>query len=393
MVPFIGWLAQEPLEPPDPGLSPPVPHGVVGGEPAAEGAWPDAVAILSVVGDQFACSGVLIAPDIVLTAGHCLGAAPGTVVVGTNRVGDGGIAVEIVDQVQYEDFLDTLDVALLFLAEPITEVAPRKLAVDCFATRILDGAPVAIVGFGATDRFASDFEDTLYEARSTVADADCSSLSAGCNPEVSPGGELIAGGDGVDSCSGDSGGPLYLLGDDETTLAGITSRGIIGSQYPCGDGGIYVRADAIDAWLLDLGITLDRPFCEGNQPPFPTAGPIAVEQGLVGATLVSAHDANPDQTHVFEIVAAPEIGRVLLDDGLVVYLAPDRPAQTSVTVRVTDDGDPPLTGEIVIPITVTPPDLPLDVGCGCAGGASAPGGLAAALVVWLTSRRSRCRPG
>ena len=38
-----------------------------------------------------------------------------------------------------------------------------------------------------------------------------------------PDGELGAGGMGIDTCPGDSGGPLYLPTDFGTFLAGVTS--------------------------------------------------------------------------------------------------------------------------------------------------------------------------
>src|SRR6188508_2660685 len=43
---------------------------IIGGTSAPAGKWPDTVAVL---GPQSACSGTLIAPDVVLTAGHCYG--------------------------------------------------------------------------------------------------------------------------------------------------------------------------------------------------------------------------------------------------------------------------------------------------------------------------------
>ena len=73
---------------------------IVGGHDAAPGAYPSIAEIT--FGSAFLCTGTLIAPDYVLTAGHCgsiTGAAVGTpagwpaplidVRIGSNRAGQG----------------------------------------------------------------------------------------------------------------------------------------------------------------------------------------------------------------------------------------------------------------------------------------------------------------
>ncbi|MCA9547311.1 MAG: trypsin-like serine protease, partial [Myxococcales bacterium] len=55
-----------------------------------------------------------------------------------------------------------------------------------------------------------------------------------------------------DTCPGDSGGPVYLLGDGEAPwLVGVTSRGVDNSDATCGDGGIYTYAPAYRGWIID----------------------------------------------------------------------------------------------------------------------------------------------
>src|SRR5262245_43467687 len=54
------------------------PAPVVGGTAVPPGKWPDAVAVLA---PTAACTGTLIAPDVVLTAGHCIATHPALVVV------------------------------------------------------------------------------------------------------------------------------------------------------------------------------------------------------------------------------------------------------------------------------------------------------------------------
>jgi secreted trypsin-like serine protease len=91
-----------------------VADGVVGGEPAAPGAWPDAVAILydGVPG----CTGTLVAPDLVLTAGHC--AAEASSVVVTHDLAAGGDEIAIEAAIVRPNPLGDLDVAVLRLGRP-----------------------------------------------------------------------------------------------------------------------------------------------------------------------------------------------------------------------------------------------------------------------------------
>ena len=127
-----------------------------------------------------------------------------------------------------------------------------------------------IVGYGATDPQGEQYGTRLLRGVTTITDADCSDAS--CNGSVSPGGELIAGGNGVDSCFGDSGGPVYLQTADADYLIGVTSRGLESSPTPCGGGGIYTRADAVATWIeQESGATLPMADCQsdggGNSAP------------------------------------------------------------------------------------------------------------------------------
>jgi endonuclease G len=56
--------------------------------------------------------------------------------------------------------------------------------------------------------------------------------------------EFVAGGEGHDSCNGDSGGPAYIRVGTRTVVAGITSRATDVATSQCGDGGIYTHIDS-----------------------------------------------------------------------------------------------------------------------------------------------------
>jgi len=343
------------------------PQSVVGGAPVAAGDWPDAAAVYW--GSSVSCTGVLIAPNLVLTAGHCEGNLT-QVTLNTHDYEVGGETIEVAEFYPHPDYNATYDVTVLVLAEDAT-VTPRPIALDCVVEDYLvAGAEVAIVGYGATDEWAGEWGSLLNEAFATVVDPICEDIGADCNEAVSPGGELISGGGGVDSCNGDSGGPLYLLTSRGDYLIGLTSRGVTPSPTPCGAGGIYVRVDAVTDWIEEVsGIELDRPQCEGiNRAPSAVAPDIAMDGGLTGVTKVAVTDPNPEDSHTFAIETEPEHGRVSVSPaGAVSYIADFAwHGEDQFSVRVVDDGDPPLGGVVEIGVsgTIRPERIVLSpVGC------------------------------
>jgi hypothetical protein len=373
------------------------PAPVVGGAPATPGRWPDAAALYT-ADQSFGCTGTLIAPDLVLTAGHC-GFGMHEVVVGTDDQRDPelGETIDVLESIVHEDANTTFDVAVLVLAQPAEHVVPRVLALDCVAEDYLrDGGEVAIVGYGATDAWATEWTSRLMEAWTTIRDADCSDFTVGCNASVSPGGELVAGGEGVDSCQGDSGGPLYVSTPFGDFLAGTTSRAALPLVTPCGGGGIYIRADAIADWVETVtGRLLERPPCEGwNRAPHPSADAVTAMRGGIAGTWVAANDPDPDDGHSYRIAALPAQGDASVDaDGLLLLTVPlDAEAGAdTVIVEVTDDGTPPQTGTVTVDVVIPPaPDSGSVDDGGCSTG-GAPGFAAILALSPMLMRWSRRR--
>ena len=346
----------------------PVP--IVGGFPSSSGDWPSLVALHTDVG--FACSGVQIDAEWVLTAGHCsLGLH--RVQVGAIDAGDpeDGVWVEISEVFVHEAFLDTYDVAAVRLVEAVDgPVIP--LALDCEAEHALqDGEATILVGYGATDTLGHDMDRWLHEGHSWLVDHDCDELERGCNTAVSPGGEFIAGGEGVDTCTGDSGGPAFMAWGDELRLVGITSRAALPAQVTCGDGGIFVRSDAISGWLASLGVPLIYPDCEGaNRAPRPSSVSLEVQAGDSVRIDIDPDDPNAGDHHTLALTHPPSMGRVRTSpSGNLRYHAPeDAIGPTSFGLVVTDDGVPPLTGSVWVGVTVTEPT---PTGSGCLNGTRA----------------------
>ncbi len=235
---------------------------IVGGDEADAGQWPDTVAVLGAKGT---CTGTLIAPDVVLTAGHCAGIEPAQVIANTvDYAQPGGIRVHVARTEAFPDWQRSYDLAVLVLASPVTEVAPRRIATACTYRDVARETPVRLVGFGATDVLGQMSNTHLREAMTAVTDPDCTGGN-GCKGELAPGGEFVAGGTGTaDSCFGDSGGPVLLDSAGGAVVIGAVSRGVANADTPCGGGGIYVRTDSVIEWIEDTaGTQVAKDDCGG----------------------------------------------------------------------------------------------------------------------------------
>ena len=236
---------------------------VVGGTSVPVGKWPDAVAVL---GSNGSCTGTLVAPDVVVTAGHCSEIHPSQVIANTVDFTQGGEKVGVTSTTAYPDWQHSYDISVIVLATPIANVTPRKLGTSCTFDHFAAAMDVHLVGFGLTAEDGTGDNTHLNEAMAPVVDPTCMG-PYGCVKSIAPGGEFVAGGDGTDSCFGDSGGPVYLDTPRGVIAVGAVSRGVNGSAMPCGGGGIYVRTDKVIDWLEQTtGREIAKDDCSGIDP-------------------------------------------------------------------------------------------------------------------------------
>lgn len=383
---------------PTPGAAP-----VIGGADAPAGKWPD-VAAVNFAGQQ-GCTGTLIAPTVVLTAGHCNGTDLDSVIIGTSSLARAaeGETITVAKRIEYPSSQTTIDVTALVLSRASTR-EPRKIATGWASLEIKNGASIQIVGYGAVDRngpvpFNMDeqYVNELQEATTAITDADCTINAAnGCNAAAKPAGELGAGGMGIDTCPGDSGGPVYLPTPFGTFLAGVTSRSYDDAMFWCSEGGIYARPDKVADWIeKETGVPIGR-------GPEPTYAPLSAVRGNAAETQITANDPR-SEGHTFAITTAPKFGKAAIkDDGSVrVCTDPGVAGEDSMVVTITDTTDATRALAIKLPITILdgaagsgcdPNDFGGDGGGCCDAGRSAGGSIPLGLgVVALVLRRRRRR--
>jgi MYXO-CTERM domain-containing protein len=372
-----------------PAFGNPTPPPVLGGTDVPKGKWRDAAAVM--FGGQQGCTGVLIAPTVVMTAGHCIDSQLNAVLVGTNSLArpEDGEMLQVERRIVFPG--DKYDVAIVTLQQPST-IAPRLLATGWVQSDVVDGGRVQFVGYGAIDTQGNQYVDELQEAESTITDSGCT-RHAGCAAEAQPDGEIGAGGGGIDTCFGDSGGPMYLLTEYGEFLAGITSRPYDDFTVPCSEGGIYTRPDKAEivAWVEEeAGIVLP----DGRGP----RGELQVAKGDSNDLEVDPNDVRTGGSYTWEIVTQPAHGTATItaDGVLTVTAAADYLGPDQVVVRATDAADPARKAKGVVTVEVVE-ELPEgEDGGGCCSAGGPRGSMAPALLVLgalLVRRRRRMLRG
>jgi secreted trypsin-like serine protease len=259
---------------------------VIGGRTATIAEFPSLAFIAAKTEEGFfSCTGTVVAPRVVLTAGHCiekeeeLAANPPSsyrVVTGLADIRQVTSAnISTVSQAVFYPTFETAkqqtDAGVLVLSAPVT-APPLRIATAADAALLSGGTPLTIAGWGLTEPHAkAGPPDLRAGGLALLSPGSCKRGTRPFEPFYSTARQLCAlePNRATSGCFGDSGGPAIATGADGLPVEiGIVVSG--GRDCSRTLPNIYTRVDAISSWVAAWIASAET---GAPPPPTPKASP------------------------------------------------------------------------------------------------------------------------
>jgi len=262
------------------------------------------------------CTGTLISPTRILTAGHCLdnhSASDELLLVGVdgNTLSPkqrNAMAIPVAGYSVHPKFKESFpfahddpfdaiavnDVGLILLKQPLTTVTPVRLAGPGDAALEAPGAQSTLIGYGQTaPETQASVPPTLPLQQATlpiISAGDCGLAypraiqpSMGCNEDLAHHTPLIQ------ACPGDSGGPVIASTPSGPVQIGVTSWGSETMNGACGEKflpDVYMRTAAFLDFINQKNPVIE-PFLKAKRSATGLGSPSAKVVGTrrVGRTI------------------------------------------------------------------------------------------------------------
>ena len=243
---------------------------IVGGTTASGEEWPWAAFILAAdaKGEGFSCSGTVIAPNLVLTAAHCVEdivtgkktpLAQYVVVTGSSDIRDESLrqlskVKRAIVNPGFNRFKVHGDAAVLQLKTPTTAPAVA-LATETDAALLGADTPAWIAGWGLSGPLRKLQRTPVLRRASTFVQPRlyCRNHARAYYPFFNYSSQLCTitpPGFSIGTCHGDSGGPALAFREDGTPVQiGITSLGAANCDTHLPD--IFTRVDRVYPWIAE----------------------------------------------------------------------------------------------------------------------------------------------
>lgn len=362
---------------------------IYGGDDARQGDWPwmAYVAIEYTARPSQLCGGVLIAPDLLVTAAHCVfneSTQSNFIYVLVDEVdknadtfSSAAFAPNIIPHEAYDPLAENYqnDIAILKLNDQLDVARFPSLGSLSDVAYLENLSPsgrndiMTALGWGRTESSTVSFPDILQQVQiDYIPRATCSSQWSS-NPDVTITTGMLCAAEpnpptsaGQDTCNGDSGGPLLIGSPTRPQVLGLTSFG--STCGPANPPAVYTNIAHHIGWIEEKAASFGSPVAD-----IEAMLPASVRSGI-GSTVTltmtirnaSIATASEDVTFTVNVPAGTVIDNPLLDgspasctgvDTLTCDVADTllAGASHSVTMDITHTGDSDIDRTLTFNVT------------------------------------------